>query len=223
MESLLLSYARDLDDAYQGYEFSIWSKEQLLSYFNEALCLIAAQRPELFTEVKVVKIDPCNSYLDLCDCVKVVDVLGQSDKHGNHIRPLPKRSAKTTTWTGKRNKKILTSEISEFEIIDTSGIVRVYPDNLDPNKELYVAVRCVVEPKHYEMGDEPPSERCAFMAIARHWVLYNAKMVDGEFSQALFQSAREHREMFLGLIGLTKKADDDFEKSVKSSKNPRTA
>lgn len=215
MESLLLSYARDLDDAYQGYEFSIWSKEQLLSYFNEALCLIAAQRPELFTEVKVVKIDPCNSYLDLCDCVKVVDVLGQSDKHGNHIRPLPKRSAKATTWTGKRNKKILTSEISEFEIIDTSGIVRVYPDNLDPNKDLYVAVRCVVEPKHYEMGDEPPSERCAFMAAARHWVLYNAKMVDGEFSQSMSNSAREHREMFVNILQLVQNGDNTLTGQVR--------
>ena len=58
MENLLLSYARDLDDAYPGYEFSIWSREQLLQDFNEALCLNAAQRPDLFIATKVIKVDP---------------------------------------------------------------------------------------------------------------------------------------------------------------------
>ena len=52
MKNLLLSYAQDLNDAFPGYEFSIWSREQLLGFFNEALCLIAAQRPDLFSELK---------------------------------------------------------------------------------------------------------------------------------------------------------------------------
>lgn len=222
MESLLLSYARDLDDAYPGYEFSIWSREQLLQYFNEALCLIAAHRPDLFIETKVIKVNPCSPFLDTCECTKVLDILGQSDKHGNRIRPLINRTQKGSSWQGRKKQGRYTSELSEVEIINGSNnTVRVYPDNLDPDADIYVAVRCVTEPKQYDMSDEPPSDRCAYMAAARHWVLYNAKMVDGEFSQSLMSSAREHREMFSAILQLVKDSDKQYEKELRDRSNPR--
>lgn len=211
MKNLILSYAQDLNDAYPGYEFSIWSQEQLLGFFNEALCLIAAQRPDMFTELKVVKVEPCENYLPLCDCVKVLDVLGQSDKDGKHIRPFQRRAAKTTTWTGKKRKQEFTDRITEYELLDNTNLVRVYPDNLDPTKDIYVVVRCSVEPETYGLNSTAPDERCAFLAAARHWVLYNAKMIDGEFSQALQLQAKEHRDMFASILKLTKDADDEAE------------
>ena len=99
--------------------------------------------------------------------------------------------------------------------------MRVYPDHLDPTADIYVAVRCVVEPKHYTLDDEAPDERCAYLAIARHWVLYNAKMIDGEFSQALHTTAKEHREMFTGLLGLIKESDKLYEKELRDLADPR--
>ena len=59
------------------------------------------------------------------------------------------------------------------------------------------------------------------MAAARHWVLYNAKMVDGEFSQSLMTSAREHREMFSAILQLVKTADKEYEKELRDKSNPR--
>ena len=221
MENLLLSYARDLDDAYPGYEFSIWSREQLLQYFNEALCLIAAHRPDLFIENKVIKVDPCSPFLDTCDCVKVLDVLGQSDEHGNHIRPVLYRTQKGSAWQGRRKNSRYETEVSEVEIVNGSNMVKIHPSNLDPESEIYVVLRCVTEPKHYEMDDVPPSDKCAYMAAARHWVLYNAKMVDGEFSQSLMTSAREHREMFSAILQLVKTADKEYEKELRDKSNPR--
>ena len=35
-------------------------------------------------------------------------------------------------------------------------------------------------------------------------------MVDGEFSQTLQTQAREHREMFLAILQMTKIADDEY-------------
>lgn len=216
IENLLLSYADDLDDAYPGHEFSIWSKDTLLTYFNEALCLIAAQRPDMFTELKVVKVDPCNSSLDLCDCVKVLDVLGQSDKYGHNIRAIPRRKTKTTAWTGAKRSVGLSDEITGYELLDTSNIIRLHPSNLNPKKDLYVVVRCSIEPKTYSLNDEAPDERCAFLAAARHWVLYNAKMKDGEFSQSMQQAAKEHRDMFTTILGFVQKADDTYDKKAKT-------
>lgn len=214
MKNLLLSYARDLNDAYEGHEFSIWSAEQLLSYFNEALCLIAAHRPDMFTEVKVVKVQPCNNYLDLCDCIKVLDVLGQSDEEGRNIRPIPRRKERATVWSGNKKKQVFTDIITEYELLDKSNLVRVFPSNLDPTKDIYIALRCSVAPKSYSLKDAAPDERCAFLATARHWVLYNAKMVDGEFSQTMQSQAKEHREMFIGALQLTKQGDDEYNEKL---------
>lgn len=218
MENLLLSYAQDLDDAYPNYEFSIWSREQLLRYFNEALCLIAVHRPDMFTELKVVKVDKCSNYLDTCDCTKVLDVLGQSTKNGKRIRPISKRSSSNAVWTGNKKSKGFVTELTEYEILSGGTLVRVFPENLDPTKDIYVTLRCATEPKHYTLDDESPDERCAFLAAARHWVLYNAKMVDGEFSNQLQKQAEEHRTMFTAILQLAKQGDEEYEKEKQEQK-----
>lgn len=215
MKRLLLSYAQDLNDAYPGHEFSIWSEEQLLGFFNEALCLIAAHRPDMFTELKVVRVEPCSNYLDLCDCEKVLDVLGQSNAKGNNIRPIQRRKERATVWTGSKKKQEFTDRITEYELLDKSNLVRVFPQNLDPTKDIYVVVRCSISPKTYALDDEAPDERCAFLAAARHWVLYNAKMIDGEFSQTMQSQAKEHREMFTAILQMVKQADDQFDEKLR--------
>ncbi len=215
MRRLLLSYAQDLNDAYPGHEFSIWSEEQLLGFFNEALCLIAAHRPDMFTELKVVRVEPCSNYLDLCDCEKVLDVLGQSNAKGNNIRPIQRRKERATVWTGSKKKQEFTDRITEYELLDKSNLVRVFPQNLDPTKDIYVVVRCSISPKTYALDDEAPDERCAFLAAARHWVLYNAKMIDGEFSQTMQSQAKEHREMFTAILQMVKQADDQFDEKLR--------
>ena len=214
MKRLLLSYAQDLNDAYPGHEFSIWSEEQLLGFFNEALCLIAAHRPDMFTELKVVRVEPCSNYLDLCDCEKVLDVLGQSNAKGNNIRPIQRRKERATVWTGSKKKQEFTDRITEYELLDKSNLVRVFPQNLDPTKDIYVVVRCSISPKTYALDDEAPDERCAFLAAARHWVLYNAKMIDGEFSQTMQSQAKEHREMFTAILQMVKQADDQYDEKL---------
>ena len=214
MKRLLLSYAQDLNDAYPGHEFSIWSQEQLLGFFNEALCLIAAHRPDMFTELKVVRVEPCSNYLDLCDCEKVLDVLGQSNAKGNNIRPIQRRKERATVWTGSKKKQEFTDRITEYELLDKSNLVRVFPQNLDPTKDIYVVVRCSISPKTYALDDEAPDERCAFLAAARHWLLYNAKMIDGEFSQTMQSQAKEHREMFTAILQMVKQADDQFDEKL---------
>lgn len=215
MKRLLLSYAQDLNDAYPRHEFSIWSQEQLLGFFNEALCLIAAHRPDMFTELKVVKVEPCSNYLDLCDCEKVLDVLGQSNAKGNNIRPIQRRKERATIWTGSKKKQEFADRITEYELLDKSNLVRVFPQNLDPTKDIYVAVRCSISPKTYALDDEAPDERCAFLAAARHWVLYNAKMIDGEFSQTMQSQAKEHREMFTAILQMVKQADDQYDEKLR--------
>lgn len=217
MENLLLSYARDLNDAYPGHEFSIWTKHQLLEWFNEGLCLIAAQSPHLFEDIKVVKVDPCNNYLDLCDCNKILEVLGQATKDGKLIKRLSRRKHSTNGWTGKvRLSAGLTTELTEYEVLKDSNLVQVFPANIDPTKDIYVLVRCSIDAENYDLEDDAPSERCAFMAAARHYVLYNAKMMDAEFSPSMREAGKEHRDMFTGILTLVKTADDTYNEEKKT-------
>lgn len=217
MENLLLRYARDLNDAYPGHEFSIWTQAQLLDWFNEGLCIIAAQRPDLFEDIKVVKVDPCNNYLDLCDCNKILEVLGQSNREGKLIKRLSRRKHSTNGWTGKvRLSAGLTTELTEYEILTDSNLVQVFPENIDPTKDVYVLVRCSIDAVTYDLDSEPPSSRCAFLAAARMWVLYNAKMKDAEFSPSMREAAKEHRDMFTGILTLVKTADDTYNEEKKT-------
>lgn len=211
MENLLLSYASDLSDDYPGHEFSLWPRDKLLEYFNEALCLISAQRPDLFEELKVVKVESCSSYLDLCDCNKILEVLGQSTADGKVIKRLTRRTHSANTWTGKvRLSAGFTTVLSEYEVLKDSNLVQVFPENIDPTKDIYVLVRCAVNAKHYELDSDPPSDNCAFLAAARLWVLYNAKMKDAEFSPSMREAAKEHREMFIAILALVKNADAEY-------------
>lgn len=219
MEALLLSYAGDLNDDYPGHEFSIWPRTKLLEYFNEALCLIAAQRPDLFVDLKIVKVDTCSSYLDLCDCNVVLEVLGQCTKDGKIINRLTRRKHSANSWTGKvRLSAGFTTTLKEYEVLTDSNLVQVFPENIDPTKDVYVLVRCGVDAQHYYIDSAPPATTCAFLAAARLWVMYNAKMKDAEFSPSMREAAKEHRDMFTGILSLAKNADAEYN----AGKQPKT-
>ena len=145
----------------------------------------------------------------------MLDVLGQSNAKGNNIRPIQRRKERATVWTGSKKKQEFTDRITEYELLDKSNLVRVFPQNLDPTKDIYVVVRCSISPKTYALDDEAPDERCAFLAAARHWVLYNAKMIDGEFSQTMQSQAKEHREMFTAILQMVKQADDQYDEKLR--------
>lgn len=220
MRTILLGYAKDLDDAYSGHEFSIWEADDLLRYFNEALCLIATHRPDMFTEQKVVPVDTCNRYAEACDCTKVLDVLGQCDKNGKNVRPVQRRKERATVWAGTRQKPTFTTQITSYELLEKSSLIRLYPENLDPTAEMYVLIRCAVQPKTYTMTDVAPDERCAFMVAAAQWVLGRAKAIDGEFSQTMKQASETHFKAFWDILGMAKQSDDEYDEKYRGYPAP---
>lgn len=220
MRTILLGYAKDLDDAYSGHEFSIWEADDLLRYFNEALCLIATHRPDMFTEQKVVPVDTCNRYAEACDCTKVLDVLGQCDKNGKNVRPVQRRKERATVWAGTRQKPTFTTQITSYELLEKSSLIRLYPENLDPTAEMYVLIRCAVQPKTYTMTDGAPDERCAFMVAAAQWVLGRAKAIDGEFSQTMKQASETHFKAFWDILGMAKQSDDEYDEKYRGYPAP---
>ena len=219
MKNLLLSYAKDLDDAYPNYEFSIWSRQQLLDYFNEALCIIAAQRPEVFVELKVLLVKGCTVYIKPCDCSQVIDVLGQCDADGNLLNALGRKVVNGGKWVGKPiGVYDYTREVESYEILKAANLIRLFPDNLDPTYEFHLLVRCVVPPKTYSLDDAAPDTSCVFIAAARHYVLYCAKSMDGEYSQTMLTQAKQHLDAFSSILSMAKAADTELEEKIRQSK-----
>ena len=219
MKDLLLSYARDLDDAYPNYEFSIWGRQQLLDYFNEALCIIAAQRPELFVELKVLPVKGCTVYVKPCDCVQVVDVLGQCDADGNLLNVIGRKVPNGGKWVGKPIGEVgYVQEIESYEILKAANLIRLFPDNLDPTVEYFLLLRCIVPPKVYTIDDAAPDTSCVFVSAARQYVLYCAKSMDGEHSQTMLTQAKQHLDTFYTILNIAKQADTELEEKIQKAK-----
>ena len=219
VESLLLGYAEDLNDAEPGHEFTIWSREQLLRYHNEGLCLVAALRPDMFTKTLVVKVEPCTEEQVLCDCTTVHRVIGQTDKHGRVLHPLRLRNTKSTlVWTGakcptpRRN-----TTLTEYSLDTSTNKVSVYPP-LSAAVDAWIKVECTTPPEPITAESTGDGiSRCAFSAAVLQWVLYRAKEVD-ELSPALRDAAKGHFANFGNILGLVKAADETYRAILKASK-----
>lgn len=218
-ESLLLSYAEDLNDVEPGHEFSIWNREQLLRYHNEGLCLVASLRPDMFTKTLLVKVDPCVEEQTVCACTIIHRVIGQTDKNGRILRSLRLRNTKTAlTWTGAkcappRNNNV----IKEYSVDASTNKVSIYPP-VAAGVDAWIKVECTTPPEPLTLDSEAVDmTRCAFSAAVLQWVMYRAKEVD-ELSPALRSAAKEHFAAFGNILGLVKASDDTYRAILKASR-----
>lgn len=219
VESLLLGYAEDLNDAEPGHEFTIWSREQLLRYHNEGLCLVASLRPDMFTKTLVVKVDPCTEEQTLCSCTVVHKVIGQSDATGRVLRPLRLRNSKSAmVWTGpKCAAPRVVTDLKEYSIDASTNKVSTYPA-LSAGVDAWIKVECSVSPDPVAIDDtDVDSTRCAFSSAVLQWVLYRAKEID-ELSPALRSAAKDHFTNFGNILGMVKASDDTYRAILKASR-----
>jgi len=219
VESLLIGYAEDLNDAEPGHEFTIWSREQLLRYHNEGLCLVATLRPDMFTKTLVVKVDPCTEDQTLCDCSVVHKVIGQTDSAGRLLKPLRLRNTKSAmTWTGaKCATPRRVTQLKEYALDVSTNKVSVYPA-LSPGVDAWIKVECTTTPTPLTLdGTGDGVERCAFSAAVLQWVMYRAKEID-ELSPALRAASKEHFTNFGNILGMVKASDDTYRSILKASR-----
>lgn len=198
VESLLYEIAVDLNDAAPGHEFTTWSRAQLRAYLEEAIQTAFIERPDLFTEIRVIKLQPCTVVHDTCDCTHVRRVIGQTTKDGRLIRPLrPRKNDDKLQWTGR---KCLRSpkdfELTEYSIDNVTDKLWVYPQ-VPAGVDVYVSVECAVMPKNFGGDFDVPIE---IRAAVVQWVLYRAKMVDGENNTNIISVAKDHRTAFWELL-----------------------
>lgn len=217
--SLLEQLAVDLNDAAPGHEFTTWSREQLRAYLEEAVQTAFAERPDLFMETRVIKLQPCTVLQEACDCTHIRRIIGQCTKDGRIIKLLkPRKYNDRIVWNGRTcmgNPK--TFELNQYAIDDKSNRLWVWPQ-IPGGMDVYVLVECAVIPDTFGDYDVPDELRAAVL----QWALYRAKMVDGENNQSIVAVANAHKETFWQLIAVHKnreKVGEEVEDASPSQRN----
>jgi hypothetical protein len=88
--------------------------------------------------------------------------------------------------------------IREYSIAADGKALRIYP-RVPLNEKAYLSVRCPVLPNAFDDKSEVDAEES--VAVVQ-WVLYRARMVDGDASQANLAVADKHMGTIASLLGI---------------------
>lgn len=203
--------ARDLNDFTDhipNKQFQRWTREQLLGYWNEALCVIYSLSPSKFKCAKVAKLKPgINQEFE--DCDRVLSVIGVSDKDGHVLYEIEQDKAdKALKWGGFRPRSCPTfKHTKDFKLTNyriasmQDGSVFVKPP-VPYGADIYLKFMCETPPVMFEMHDleaDVDQSNCSDVTFGIHWVLFRALMVDEE-STSSTQLASQHLQLFFTLM-----------------------
>lgn len=231
LNDILVRAARDLND-YTDHipnkQFQRWTREQLLSYWNEALCVMFTLNPRKFKCTKVAKLKPgINQVFD--DCKKVLSVVGVCDEDGNILYEIEQETAdKKLKWGGYRPRhcpptfqhsrdfKLTSYRIATMQ--DGSLFVKpAVPYGVD----VHLKFMCETPPEAFdltELENDVETNSCVDISFGIHWVLFRALMVDEE-SKSSNGLATQHLNLFLKLIEV--KTDLDRESNYNLEDVPK--
>lgn len=227
INDLIVRAARDLNDytdEVPNKQFQRWSQEQLLGYWNEALCVMFTLNPSKFKSTKVAKLQPgMNQVLD--DCGRVRSVIGVSDKDGNVLYEIElDKSDHKLKWGGFRPRHCSSFthnrdfKLTHYRILtDKDGSVMVKP-SIPYGVDIYLKFMCENPPREFEMNrlDADTSEaNCGDIAMGVHWVIFRALMVDEE-SQSSTSLATQHLNLFFKLLEVKTETDKEANYNLES-------
>ncbi|MDR1872018.1 MAG: hypothetical protein LBS60_08925 [Deltaproteobacteria bacterium] len=203
VNDILYKLAVDLNDAAPGHEFTTWSKEQLRGYVIEGCQIISGTKPGWFAKPVVLEFTGCQQYYEICSCTSLdaSDVLGQSDAAGNVFQTLKSRPfGLKGRWSGPECEPPPPDrfKLREFSITPDGRSIQLFP-KVPPGLTVYVAALCSVIP-----DDDAMEVPLKVIAPVIQYVLYRAKMVDGENNPAIATIAAKHFEVFTTLVGIKK-------------------
>lgn len=219
----LLTVAAPLNDDRPGAPFKRYKMKDMLAAYNAALCLVAKYRPDLFTELRVVKLEP-GIYQDVRGCCSnVLDVIAQVLANGDVVKKLAGSRERPTV--AKRHWKKpsclragedgLPAFLLDFATIDKNlgGRFEVEPA-VPCGADVWVMVKCVSQPcalteAEALLGEELDGD-CIYNVAAWHYVL--ARMLTGDrFSNAASAEGQYHYRMFFDLLGIVQRQEEKFE------------
>jgi hypothetical protein len=203
----LRTVAAQLGDDRPGSPFRRYALKDLTAYYQEAMCFVAAHRPDLFTDFTVMKLAP-GSYQDArcCGCTNVLEVVAQIDVDGNTVKDLTTTGgskADVTRWF--RPACRTTSNGSSVTPIDSititpgmNGVFQVSPA-VKPGQDVWVKLKCVHAPPAPSEADVlggASTGDCKFLVAIRSYVLYRALQGDRHAVGATTEAQNEIRNVY---------------------------
>lgn len=218
----LLTIAAALNDDEPGHQFTRYKQKDMIAAYNAALCLAAKYREDKFTEYHIVKLTG-GQYQDARGCcIKILDVLDQTDEHGNTIKPIvgARKTATTARRVWKKPSCLSSAQAEEADkgyLVTAATIDRNMDGRfkVDPpvpcDAEAYVRVKCVSTPCALTEADgNTELGTCDLQEAAWHYVL--AKMLTGDrFAAAAGGNAPYHYRLFFDILGVVQRQEDRLE------------
>jgi hypothetical protein len=198
---ILDSLAVDLNDAGPVSKHSSWSRDSLRDWLLEGLRVLLKADPGPFERDAVLELRPCLERQPVCPCASLSwdGVLGQSDERGRVIKRLRRRQeAPGLRWDGPSCPPDPSRpfRLRSYSVAPSGEALSVHPAP-PPGEKVFLALRCAVLPDGSDESEMPDSA----VPAARQWVLWRARMVDGESDPASYQAAMAHQAAFAGLAG----------------------
>lgn len=197
-----------LNDSEPDHEFARYPLEQMVAAYNAGLCLVEKYRPDLFTEWRIVKLDE-GSYQDVRGCcANVLEVVSQTDEHGNTIKEIH-GSRDTTTTTKKMWKKPSCIQFHGDYLVENASIDQNMNGRftVDPpvpcDTDAYVRVKCVSGACRLTVDglNSMHTVECAMMSALWYFVL--ARMQAGDrFTEVPYDNMRYNHKMFFDILGI---------------------
>jgi hypothetical protein len=196
--------------------FRNWSRELLISRFNEANCLIATTyKPKDFHSTKIVKL----AYGSLQDfsacCQNVVSISEQVSADGQLVTTLSTSTKKNARdWNAIWSKKACATAVpGKPYVIDqvmrnqgTTAVFSVSPP-VPYGTDAYVKLVCGGVPGQVTDLNADVSS-CKYLAAIRSYMLSTALAKETE-SQLAQNSSKDHFNRFLGLLGAQAKMEKE--------------
>lgn len=200
--------AVDLRDAEAGHEFTQFSREQLIGYWNEGLCILHRIRPDLFTRSRDFTLAP-GARQSIGEGCLLKSVDANLGPQGEDLTPVNPVSRKAQLAWGRPSCAVLPAL---YRVIDYSydpkqrDTFYVTPPT-PPGAAYMVRIVCVEAPPTLGLADldkEAPVD-CWQYALVRHYVLAQAYQLDSD--QVTLALANSHMKSWNDILGLTTRAD----------------
>lgn len=165
---LVRSISAELNDR----EHIAWSRSDIERWISEGIDLAFDIRPDYFRSSKVLAVRSGMVPQEVDGIDYILDVVGQSTKHGRVTNRLRRISVEQTPWLGSEcpNK---TGRLTAFKIRGNNELY-LYPPIL-PGTDTYIVIICAIRSEYTEHN----LPRQVKIPISQ-WVLYKARNQDSE-------------------------------------------
>jgi len=202
---ILDSAAAELNDLEPGFEYTRWTRPEMLGYLTDAVAQLAALKPTLFETTTVLPLGP-GAMQKLPEYVAVLeDVIFNLNVDGSLGAPILPSDFNLERTYGKGTPTTTPYAVRSFSVHPKTDAV-YYVDPPVPPTNGTVRVQAVVQlaPQQFTTMDTPIELPSAAPEVYRNamkdWVLYRAFAKDTE-SQVSSERSQAHFKAFYQFMG----------------------